>query len=80
MVRNALYVLLLAANVSFFAMEPAYSQGETTSAIVGRVSDITGAPVPGAGVTVTHKETGLKRFAMTDESGRFNFPQLKPGI
>ena len=24
-------------------------------------------------------ETGLKRSASTDESGRFNFPQLKPG-
>jgi hypothetical protein len=30
-------------------------------------------------VTVTNKETGLKRSAKTDESGRFNFPQLKPG-
>jgi len=26
-----------------------------------------------------NKETGLKRTAKTDESGRFNFPQLKPG-
>lgn len=35
--------------------------------------------MPGATVTVTNKETGLKRAARTDESGRFNFPQLKPG-
>ena len=35
--------------------------------------------MPGAAVTVTNKETGLKRTAKTDESGRFNFPQLKPG-
>src|SRR6202040_705512 len=25
------------------------------------------------------KETGLRRNASTDDSGRFNFPQLKPG-
>src|SRR6202023_3072829 len=30
-------------------------------------------------VMVTNKETGLRRSASTDDSGRFNFPQLKPG-
>lgn len=55
------------------------AQGETTSAIVGQVSDATGASVPGATVTVRNAETGLNRSATTDGSGRFNFPQLKPG-
>jgi hypothetical protein len=35
--------------------------------------------VAGATVTVTNHETALKRSARTDDSGRFNFPQLKPG-
>ena len=35
--------------------------------------------VPGATVTVINRETGLKRSAKTDDAGRFNFPQLKPG-
>jgi len=43
------------------------------------VSDATGAAVPGAAVTITNREIGLKRSVRTDESGRFNFPQLKPG-
>jgi hypothetical protein len=55
------------------------AQGETTSAIVGQVSDASGAAVPGATVTIHNTETGLQRIATTDESGRFNFPQLKPG-
>jgi hypothetical protein len=55
------------------------SQGETTSAIVGEVTDTTNAVVPGATVTITNHETGLKRSASTDDAGRFNFPQLKPG-
>jgi hypothetical protein len=57
----------------------AFAQGETTSAIVGQVSDASGAAVPGATVTVRNTETGLQRIATTDDSGRFNFPQLKPG-
>jgi len=57
----------------------AFAQGETTSAIVGQVSDASGAAVPGATVTTRNSETGLQRIAATDDSGRFNFTQLKPG-
>ncbi len=57
----------------------ARGQGETTSAIVGQVRDATNAVVPGATVTIANLETGLKRSAKTDDAGRFNFPQLKPG-
>jgi hypothetical protein len=57
----------------------ALAQGETTSAIVGEVRDVTNAVVAGATVTITNHETGLKRSARTDDAGRFNFPQLKPG-
>ncbi len=57
----------------------AQGQGETTSAIVGQATDATGAVVPGATATVTSHDTGSKRSAKTDEAGRFNFPQLKPG-
>jgi hypothetical protein len=31
-------------------------------------------------VTVTSIENGLKRSVKTDDSGRFSFPQLKPGM
>src|SRR5579872_6046487 len=55
-------------------------QGETTSAIVGSVVDPAGAAVPGATVTVTNVENGLMRSVKTDDSGRFSFPQLKPGV
>jgi len=56
-----------------------WAQGETTSAIVGWVSDPTGAAIPGAKVTITSTDTGLTRSVLTDDAGRFNFPQLKPG-
>ena len=56
------------------------AQGETTSAIVGSVTDPTGAAIAGATVTVTSSENGLKRSVKTDDAGRFSFPQLKPGV
>jgi len=55
------------------------AQGETTSAIVGSVTDPAGAAIPAAIVTITNTDTGLKRSVRTDDSGRFSFPQLKPG-
>jgi hypothetical protein len=75
--RAAVLVVLLISASIFPAR--AFAQGETTSAIVGQVADATGAVVPGASVTITNQETGLKRSATTDDGGRFNFPQLKPG-
>jgi len=59
--------------------EQALAQGETTSAIVGQVSDSANAALPGANVIVTNRETGAMRRAKTDAAGRFDFPQLKPG-
>ena len=59
---------------------PAIAQGETTSAIVGTLTDSSGAAVPGATVTLTSSENGLRRSVKTDDGGRFSFPQLKPGM
>src|SRR6516165_10823411 len=56
------------------------AQGETTSAIEGQVTDTTGGVIPGATVAITSRESGLQRSLKTDDEGRFNFPQLKPGI
>jgi hypothetical protein len=70
---------LILAVIASLLPAKALAQGETTSAIVGEVRDATNAVVPGAIVTVTNHETGLKRSAHTDDAGRFNFPQLKPG-
>ncbi len=55
------------------------AQGETTSAIIGQVTDATNATIPNATVTITNRETALQRTAKTDDEGRFNFPQLNPG-
>jgi len=78
MARVGHFALLVLTMACFLPVE-ALAQGETTSAIVGEVTDTTNAVVSGATVTITNHETGLKRSARTDDAGRFNFPQLKPG-
>ena len=77
---RAAHFAFLVLTVASLAPVKALAQGETTSAIVGQVRDATDAVVPGAIVTITNSETGLKRSARTDDAGRFNFLQLKPGI
>ena len=77
--RHALLVFLCGYLLLGSGTNRAFAQGETTSAIAGQVNDASGAPVPQASITVTNNDTGLKRIAVTDDSGRFTFPQLRPG-
>jgi hypothetical protein len=65
---------------SFLVPLRAFPQGETTSAIEGQVSDATGAAIPGAQVTIANRETAMQRSLKTDAQGRFDFPQLQPGV
>ena len=78
--RLTLAAILAAFGVALLVPAGSWAQGETTSAILGQVTDSTNAIVPGAIVTVTNRDTGLRRKAQTDQAGRFNFPQLQPGI
>ena len=73
------HLALLAAVLVLLACAHAWAQGETTSAILGQVTDSTNAAVAGANVSIVNRDTGLNRAAKTDEAGRFNFPQLLPG-
>src|SRR5271165_1492831 len=74
----ALRLGLLAATTFVFSAF-AFGQGETTSALAGQVTDEAGAVVPNAIVTITDRDTGLKRTTKTGPAGWFSLPQLKPG-
>jgi hypothetical protein len=75
----ALPLVVLSLGVAFMVPKQAWAQGETTSSILGQVTDSSNALIPGATVTITNVETGLTRSVKTDTAGRFNFPQLQPG-
>jgi Carboxypeptidase regulatory-like domain len=51
---------------------------QTSGAIVGTVRDNAGV-VPGAEVSLTHQETGVKRSATTNAEGHYEFPNLQSG-
>src|ERR1700733_13941521 len=79
MLRSALLLFVFVGWLPFVLPKATYSQGETTSAIVGQVRDGSGAVVAGATGTIIDRETGMRRRSKTEESGRFKFPPLKPG-
>jgi hypothetical protein len=50
-----------------------------TGEIAGRVTDASGAVVPGVAVVATHAATGFQSERLTDESGSFFLPSLPIG-
>jgi Carboxypeptidase regulatory-like domain len=78
--RTTLFTALpLLAVVCCLLSAQLHAQGETTSAIVGQVTDDSGAAVSGAIVIIRSTDNGLRRSMKTDDAGRFSFPQLRPG-
>src|SRR5947208_14603366 len=65
----AMCVALLAATAS----------AQYRAGIQGIVTDAQGAGVPDASVTLTSKETNIKRVTKTNETGGYGIPGLTPG-
>src|SRR5437870_8728798 len=60
------------------AVQSAWSQ-EVTAAIVGTVTDSSGAPMKDANVTVTDTERGTEWTTKTNDSGSYSLPRLPVG-
>ena len=54
MLLESLPIMVFRCYLVWFAPSIAFSQGETTSAIVGKVTDATGAAMPAARVSITN--------------------------
>jgi hypothetical protein len=57
----------------------AFAQSSNTAAIIGTVSDPSGAVIPGASVVVKNNATGLEFTATSNEQGGFTIPAVDPG-
>src|SRR5262252_4422895 len=57
---------------------PLFGQFDTAE-VLGTVRDASGAPVPKAAVTLTNQDTGVESRTATDESGAYDFFNVKVG-
>src|ERR1043166_5533931 len=57
----------------------ARAQAGSTAQISGVIRDTSGAVLPGAEVTVTQTDTGLKRSTVSSPSGAYTLPNLPVG-
>jgi outer membrane receptor protein involved in Fe transport len=59
----------------------AWAQSKTTGALTGKVTDESGAPLPGVSVEIRGSTLiGGARNLVTDKGGRFRLPEIPPGI
>jgi outer membrane receptor for ferrienterochelin and colicin len=70
--------LALGLALALATATPAFAQS-TSSGVGGQVTDASGAPVAGADVTITHRESGTVSHTTTDASGRYNARGLRVG-
>lgn len=75
---KSIYQKLLVASFCLMATA-AFSQGVTTAAMNGMITDQAGEPLIGATVTATHMPTGTLYYTVSREDGRFNLPNLRVG-
>jgi hypothetical protein len=55
-------------------------RAQTLGEITGRVSDPSGAGVPGASITLVSASTNAIRQAVSSDDGFYNFPSIAPGF
>jgi outer membrane receptor protein involved in Fe transport len=72
-------VVLSSSWMFALALPLAAQQAPTSASVSGTVRDPSGAPVAGAGATITHLERNQSQTAVTDRQGRFRFPVLAVG-
>lgn len=67
------------AVLTLVAVSPERALAQFDSAFEGTVTDVSGAVVPGADVTITNEDQGVSRTVGTNVSGYFRMADLAPG-
>ena len=70
---------IVAAVVISAALCASLTAQVSTAEVAGVVSDVTGAVVANAKVTLTNKATGISRDTTTDQLGNYIFTLIQPG-
>lgn len=72
--RAGLVTAMLATSVG-----SSWAQG-TNGSVAGVVVDPAGAPTPDAVLVLLNDQTGIEQTVISDESGRYAFPSVPPGV
>lgn len=65
--------------ISSLSLAPCSAQTAATGAVLGAVTDPTGASVVGADVELVNSATGIKSAVVTGGQGQYAFPGVNPG-
>jgi hypothetical protein len=79
LLRTAVPISMVILALVVWAPAPAGAQSGTAS-VSGLVMDPQGGAVPGASVTLIRTQTGTSRSTVTNESGRYEFAAVPPGL
>jgi hypothetical protein len=79
MTVRRLFLICTIASCAAIGMMPAAIAQQQTASLTGQITDVSGAAVPGARVTVVDQQRGSKTMVTTDEHGNYTFPELAPG-
>ncbi len=81
MVKRKLALVTRLGMVLAFSVLAARTGGAQVlyGSIVGQVSDASGAALPGATATVTNRDTGLTRTAVSNDTGAYSFTNVPAG-
>jgi len=73
------FLTLLVGVIAFLLITTSASAQLSTAQLSGRITDESGAVLPGVTVTATQTDTGLTRSVTTDASGTYVLPNLPTG-
>ena len=72
--RNVLTIAILVASSLL-----AFGQAASTGTILGHVTDVEGASIVNAKVTILNTATGIDHVVTTNQAGEYTVPELQPG-
>jgi len=77
--KKTLCSRLILVTFLIFCASSLFAQSGSTSALTGRITDATGAVLPGVTVTATSLGTNQTRTVLAAEDGVYRIPLLEPG-
>src|SRR5262249_7327264 len=64
---------------TLYVILPALLGAQATTSVSGAATDLSGAAVPNASITLVNNGTSAQREARSDIEGRYSFQQVQPG-